>query len=186
LACLPCRIQALSSALSFGAAIRCGLPALLPISIHLVEHRRRGTVRLTSTDPGAPLAIDHRLLEDPADLAAMLTAMGFVRRLTELPRLAEFFGPLVQPGPEERWDRFALETFTSYFHGVGTCRIGPADDPLAVVDPELRLRGLSNVRVADASVIPVVPHANTNVSAILAGEILADRLTGASAAGEGG
>jgi choline dehydrogenase len=159
-----------------------GLPALLPISIHLVEDRSRGFVRLTSAEPGAPLDIENRLLADPADLTAMTKAMGFVAELAATPRLGAYYGPLLQPAPGEPYDRFALETYTSYFHGVGTCRIGPADDPLAVVDPDLRLRGLDNVRVADASVIPVVPHANTNVSAILVGEILADRVRAEAAA----
>jgi choline dehydrogenase len=75
---------------------------------------------------------------------------------------------------------YARRTFTTYYHGVGTCRLGRDDDPQAVVDARLRVRGLANVRVADASVLPVLPHANTNLSAILAGEIAARELDAAS------
>ena len=64
-------------------------------------------------------------------------------------------------------------SYITYYHGVGTCRFGPDDDPLAVTTPSLRVRGLDNLWVADASVLPTVPRANTNLAAILVGEVAA-------------
>jgi choline dehydrogenase len=71
------------------------------------------------------------------------------------------------------WREHVLTAYDTYHHAVGTCRIGPADDPRAVVGPDLRVHGLAGLRIADASVLPVVPHANTNLAAILVGEIAA-------------
>jgi choline dehydrogenase len=65
---------------------------------------------------------------------------------------------------------------------VGTARLGSAGDPVAVVGPDLRVQGLDGLRVADASVLPVIPHANTNLAAILVGEIAARAVIGADAA----
>lgn len=153
-----------------------GMPGLLPWSIHLLEHRSRGRVRLASTDPDDLPNVEPNLLEHPDDLRAMTNAMRFVTDLTSHAALQPYFGSLLQPEPAEDWAHYARATFTTYYHGVGTCRLGRKDDPLAVVDPRLRVRGLANVRIADASVLPAVPHANTNVSAIIAGEFAAREL----------
>lgn len=150
-----------------------GLPPMLPVSIHLLDHRSRGRVGLASPDPTDLPVIEPNLLEHPDDLGAMTNAMRFVTELVAQPALAPLYGPLIQPESGADWARFARSTFTSYFHGVGTCRLGPASDPLSVVDDRLRVHGLDNLWVADASVLPVLPHANTNVSAILVGEVLA-------------
>lgn len=69
-----------------------------------------------------------------------------------------------------------LASYISYYHGVGTCRLGPGDDPGAVVGPDLRVHGVEGLWVADASVLPTVPHANTNLAAILVGEVAARSL----------
>ncbi len=98
--------------------------------------------------------------------------MRFVDRLVRHPALSPFYGRRLEPADDD-WGGFARSTYGTYYHGVGTCRFGPDDDPLAVTDPGLRLRGLDNLWVADASVLPVVPHANTNVSVMLTGEAVA-------------
>jgi len=143
------------------------------VSIHLLDHRSRGRVTLASTDPDELPVVDPALLSDPRDVRAMVDAIGLVARLAAHPRLAEFYGPLVTPESEDRWEEHVLSTYITYYHGVGTCRIGPAGDPDAVVDETLRVHGLDNVWVADASVLPTVPHANTNLAAILVGEVAA-------------
>ena len=66
----------------------------------------------------------------------------------------------------------------SYHHSCGTCLMAPASNPMAVVDERLRVHGMDNLWVADASVFPTVPHANTNLTAIMIGERLSDFLTG--------
>jgi choline dehydrogenase len=93
--------------------------------------------------------------------------------------MARYYGPLLQPSRKADWGRFARETHDSYFHGVGTCRMGPANDPLAVVDQKLQVHGLDNLWVADASVMPRVVHANTNLTCIMIGEVAADLIKAA-------
>ena len=81
---------------------------------------------------------------------------------------------LIQPGAADDWGKFARSTYDSYHHGVGTCKMGPATDNMSVVDEKLRVHGLSNLWVGDASIMPVVSHANTNLTSIMIGERLSD------------
>ena len=151
-----------------------GGPALrLPVSIHLLEHRARGRVWLASADPLALPAVDPAILRDPGDVGAMVDAIGFVNRLAGHPRLARFYGALIDPVAPADWARHATSTFITYNHAVGTCRMGPSGDRLAVVDPALRVQGLENLWIADASVLPLIPHATTNLAATMVGEIAA-------------
>jgi len=153
-----------------------GLPAMLPVSIHLLDDRGRGRVSLASAHVHDLPHIEPGLLEHPDDLGAMTRAMQLVARMMADERMRPFYGSLVQPAPGEDWETFARSTFANYHHGVGTCRMGPASDHGAVVDERLRVHGLAGLSVADASVLPILPHANTNVSAILAGEMAARNL----------
>jgi choline dehydrogenase len=148
-----------------------GLPPLLPVSVRLLEHRARGRVRLASADPGELPIVEPALMQDRGDVDAMKDGITFVRELVRHPALAEFYGELVDPEPPADIREHILSSYISYYHGVGTCRIGGADDPLAVVDPSLRVHGVGGLWVADASVLPTVPHANTNLAAILVGEL---------------
>ena len=86
------------------------------------------------------------------------------------------YGPLVEPKEGEDWARFALTQYDSFHHGVGTCMMGPSSNPMAVVDEHLRVRGVSNLWVADASIMPTIPHAPTNLTCIMIGERAADFL----------
>ncbi len=150
-----------------------GLPPMLPVSLHLLDHRSAGRVSLASADPEELPIVDPALLRHPDDVRAMVNAIGFAKRLTAHPALAAFYGPLLTPESEDRWEEHVLASYITYYHGVGTCRIGPAGDPGAVVDERLRVHGIDNLRIADASVLPTLPHANTNLAAILVGEIAA-------------
>jgi choline dehydrogenase len=151
-----------------------GLKRMMPISAHLLEQRNRGRVFLQSADPHEQLGIDSCMLEHPEDLKAMIEAMQFIEELVHRPEIKEFYGPLIQPGPGEDWGRFARSTYDSYHHGVGTCKMGPASDNMAVVDQRLRVHGIANLWVGDASIMPVVSRANTNLTSIMIGERLAD------------
>jgi choline dehydrogenase-like flavoprotein len=147
-----------------------GLTRMMPVSAHLLEQRNRGRVCLRSADPRDLPALDARLLEDPGDVAAMRSAMQFIFELTQHPSMQTYYGPLIQPERRDDWDHFACTTMTSYHHSAGTCAIG------SVVDEHLRVHGLDNLRVADASVMPTVVHANTNLTCILIGERVAEFL----------
>jgi choline dehydrogenase len=151
-----------------------GLKRMLPISAHLLEQRNRGRVFLQSADPHDQVGIDSCMLEHPEDLKAMVEAMQFIDDLVHQPAAREFYGPLIQPALGEDWGAFARKTYDSYHHGVGTCKMGPASDPRAVVDQRLRVHGIQNLWVGDAAIMPVVSRANTNLTSIMIGERLAD------------
>ena len=155
-----------------------GLKRMMPISANLLEQRERGRIRLVSTDPGDLPEIEDAMLRHPDDLKAMTTAMEFIYELTQHESLQEFYGPLISPSREEDWGEFARNAHGSYHHGVGTCKMGPASDSMAVVDSNLKVHGIDNLYVADASIMPVVPHANTNVTSIMIGERLSDIVKG--------
>jgi choline dehydrogenase len=148
----------------------------LPISVRLLEHRARGRVWLGSGDPAALPLVDPALARDPGDVRALVAGIELVGRLVAHPALAPFVGPRLVPAPDADLDAHVRTTFVSYNHAVGTARMGPADDPLAVVAPDLRVHGLDGLVVADASILPVIPHAPTNLAAILVGELAADAL----------
>jgi choline dehydrogenase len=154
---------------------------MLPVSIHLLDHRSAGRVRLASAEPDDLPLVDTGLLGHPRDVRALVDGIALVRRLTAHPELARFYGPMITPDEADDVEVHVRTTFETYHHGVGTCRMGPAGDPGAVVGPDLRVHGLGGLLVADASVLPTIPHANTNLAAILVGEVAA-RSLGASAA----
>jgi choline dehydrogenase len=151
-----------------------GLKPMMPVSAHLLEQRNRGRVFLESADPHDQVGIDSCMLEDPDDLKAMVEAMQFIEELVHRDPAKQFYGPLIQPAAGEDWGKFARATYDSYHHGVGTCKMGPESDPFAVVDQRLRVHGMRNLWVGDASIMPVVSRANTNLTSIMIGERLAD------------
>jgi choline dehydrogenase len=151
-----------------------GLKRMMPVSAHLLEQRNRGRVFLQSADPHEQVGIDSCMLEDPEDLKAMVEAMQFVEELVHRDPAKDFYGPLIQPAENEDWGKFARATYDSYHHGVGTCKMGPAADSMAVVDQRLRVHGIRNLWVGDASIMPVVSRANTNLTSIMIGERLSE------------
>ena len=150
----------------------------------LVNVASRGSVRLRSTDPHWHPAIDAAYYDDPADLDAMIAG---VRRMLEIvhtgPLSQVLEGPLLDtmrgwgsdPSDALIADHVRRHTQTLY-HPVGTCAMG--GDERAVVDPQLRVRGVEGLRVADASVMPMVTRGNTNAPSIMIGEKAADLLSG--------
>ena len=154
-----------------------GAPTTLPVSIHLLEHRLSGSVTLRSGDPMAAPIIEPRLAEHPGDVQALVDGIGLAERLTARPSLTGRFGPLVRPVDAEERGAYVRSSYESYQHGVGTCRMGRDDDPRSVVGPDLRLHGFDNVWVADASVLPSVPHANPNLGTMVVAEYAARRIT---------
>jgi choline dehydrogenase len=142
--------------------------------------RTRGRVRLRSADPADGPLIEHNLLADRDDLRDVLLAMQEVRRIMEQPAMKELtYGPF--PGPAEcrtdaDWEAYARANAVAPSHPVGTCRMGSGDE--AVVDPELRVRGVAGLRVVDSSVMPTVTRGNTNAPAMMIGERAADLVLG--------
>ncbi len=136
----------------------------------------RGTIRLASPDPAAPARIDPGYLSEPADLAPLIAGIRRARDIYAQAPLRAYLGPEVFPG-EGRDSDAALEAFIraaaeTEYHPVGTCRMG--SDAAAVVDPQLRVRGLDGLRVVDASVMPTLVSGNTNAPTIMIAEKAAD------------
>ena len=130
--------------------------------------RSRGSVHIQSADPGAAPAIDPRYCSDPEglDRAVMVDGVRIARELAGTEPARSFLGGEHDPAPAGELVDTRVE---HYSHPVGSCRMGAADDPLAVVDPGLRVRGLEGVYVADCSVIPAIPRGNTNLPAVAIG-----------------
>jgi choline dehydrogenase len=148
--------------------------------INLEVAQSEGRVRLTSADPGATLEIDHRYFGAPVDLEALCDGAELLARLISTAPLADVIDPI--PGRAPSWrDRDELrawvcERVETCFHPSGTCRMGPAADPGAVVDHAGRVYGVDGLRVADASVFPTIPRANIHCTVVAVAEKLADAI----------
>ena len=142
--------------------------------IGLLHAKSRGTVRLAGSDPLAPPRIDHSLFGDDDDFDQLVEGVEMARRIVAQPALAPFAPREIRPGTAED-DRDGLraivrQSSVPLYHPAGTARMGAAEDPLAVVDPSLLVRGMAGLWVADASIMPVVVGANTNATCIMIGE----------------
>ncbi len=137
----------------------------------------RGWVRIQSSDPGASPGIMPNYLSAEADVEELLEGVKLIRRIAGTPVMRSIIEEELLPGPEVVSDEALVEDLRNrgdtVFHPVGTCRMGN-DSSRAVVNPELEVHGLSNIRVADASVFPCIISGNTNVPAIMIGEKGAD------------
>jgi choline dehydrogenase len=153
-----------------------GPPALLVVLAALMQPFSRGTVRLASASPDAAPVVAPRYLTDPRDLDAIVRGLNIALNISQARALKPWLAREIAPGPDVRDDAalraYAAASVVSCNHPVGTCRIG-ADD-LAVVDPELRVHGVSGLRVADASVMPSIVSANTNATVYAVAERAAE------------
>jgi choline dehydrogenase len=142
----------------------------------------RGSVGITSADPMAAPSIRPNYLSTDADRHVAAESLKLTRRIVAQPALAPFkpeeYRPGVQFQTDEELTRLAGDIATTIFHPVGTCRMGRKDDPDAVVDSRLRVRGVTGLRVADASVMPTITSGNTNSPTLMIAEKLAGWLVG--------
>jgi choline dehydrogenase len=146
----------------------------------MIRPASRGTIRLRSADPWDEIDIDPRILSADADFQTLVTAVGKCREIGAAPALREWGARELYPGPDADIGAWVRRTAITYHHQVGTCRMG--SDALAVVDPELRVRGIDGLRVADASIMPTVTTGNTNAPSLMIGERVADFVLGGRAA----
>jgi choline dehydrogenase-like flavoprotein len=149
----------------------------------VLNPRSRGSVRLASPDARVAPLIDPDFLSDPEDAATLLRAFRLMRRILDAPAFAPFKGRELytddlDADDEALVDRAIRERADTIYHPVGTCRMGA--DERAVVDLELRVRGVAGLRVADASVMPELVSGNTNAPTIMIGEKAADLIRRAS------
>jgi len=136
----------------------------------------RGEIRLQSADPAAPPAMQPNYLQDPRDLDLMLEGARLAKEIFLQPAFDGIRDGFIFPeeSVRSRNDQigFIRRKAETVYHPVGTCKMG--QDSMAVVDPELRVRGLENLRVADASIMPELVSGNTNAPSIMIGEKCAD------------
>ena len=168
----------------FDANLSPGLALDLPVpSVSLVpglqRPRSRGRLRLRSANPDVPPVIDLNYLADPEDMRRMADGVRIAWRLMHEGPLAPMLKEFVNLTEEVVNSKSALETFirencTTIFHPVGTAKMGPESDPMAVVDQYCRVRGVEGLRVVDASIMPNIVRANTNLTCIMIGERVAD------------
>jgi choline dehydrogenase len=134
----------------------------------------RGFVRIKSPDPRAAPAIHCRYLSTDEDRQVAIDSLRLTRRIAAQPALARFQPEEFLPGPEFASDQELINAAgnigTTIFHPVSTCRMGREDDPTAVVDPRLRVRGLARLRVVDASIMPTITSGNTNSPTLMIAE----------------
>ncbi|VVE66288.1 choline dehydrogenase [Pandoraea anapnoica] len=143
----------------------------------------RGHVHLTSPDVRVAPNIAPHYLSTEADLRVAADAIKLTRRIVGAPAFARYEPREYLPGPSYQSDedlkRAAGDIGTTIFHPVGTCRMGRDDDPDAVVDPQLRVRGVQGLRVVDASVMPTITSGNTNSPTIMIAERASDMIRAA-------
>ncbi len=135
----------------------------------------RGSVRLRSADPSEPPMIAPNYLATPADRAVAADAIRATRRLMAQPAVQVFSPVELLPGPAVGDDTHSLSVAagnigTTIFHPVGTAKMGPSDDPEAVVDARLRVHGMQHLRVIDASIMPTITSGNTNTPTAMIAE----------------
>ena len=133
-----------------------------------MKPRSRGSVRLNGPEPETPLAIDHGFLRDERDVEVVTEAFVRLRELVERPEVRAYAGAELRPGREVDVEEHVRRSARGFFHPVGTCAIG------SVVDERCRMLGFENLYVVDASAIPEIPSANTNLTTVA----LAERAAG--------
>ncbi|MBF9047620.1 choline dehydrogenase [Rhodobacterales bacterium LSUCC0031] len=147
-----------------------------------MRSKSRGAVSLRAADPRAAPRIQFNYMSHPDDWAEFRTAIRLTREIFATDPMAGFVDHEIQPGAEAQsdaaLDAVIREHAESAYHPCGTCRMGRADDPLAVVDPEARVIGVDGLRLADSSVFPQITNGNLNAPSIMVGEKAADHILG--------
>ncbi len=181
---LVLRLQPLSGKDRYARTPRYGMDPFpgFTISIGVLYPRSVGCLHLQSRDPQQQACMDPKYLSDESDRQMYMGGIRRVRKLAQQPALRGLVVRETRPGPDVQDDDALIDyirsTVQTSWHMVGTCKMGI--DPLAVVDSELRVYGMRNLRVADASVFPTIPASNTNIPSIAMSEKASDMLLAAA------
>ena len=147
-----------------------------------MRSKSRGSVRIRSNDPHVAPEIRFNYLSHPDDLAEWRACVRLTRELFRQPAMQQYAGAEIQPGAGvetgEQIDAFIRQHSESAYHPCGTCKMGKASDPMAVVDPECRVIGIEHLRVADSSIMPQVTNGNLNAPTLMIGEKASDHILG--------
>ena len=153
----------------FSHGISCHVDVLRPYS--------RGTVGIRSADPRVAPVIDPQFLSDERDLQLLIKGGQTQQRLMESTPFNSVRGKMLYPvdiNNAKAMEQDIRNRADTQYHPVGTCKMGPDSDPMAVVDPQLRVKGIAGLRVADASIMPTLIGGNTNAPSIMIGEKCAE------------
>lgn len=148
------------------------------LHVAVLRPATRGRLELSSADPAEWPVMHPYFLQDRADVEALISGLKQARHIISMPALARYSGAELSPGPAVTSDA-DLETFiranvATTYHPVGTCKMGPQRDPMAVVDSRLRVHGIAGLRIADASVMPNIIGGNTSAPSMMIGERAAE------------
>ena len=147
-----------------------------------LRSKSRGFVRLASPDPREAPRIVFNYMSHPDDWTEMRASVRLTREIFAQPAFAPYAGREIQPGEarqsDAEIDEFLREKLESAYHPCGACKMGSADDPRAVVDPETRVIGLEGLRVVDSSIMPSITSGNLNAPTIMMAEKAADMILG--------
>lgn len=142
--------------------------------------KSRGEIRLKSANPMEPAHIDPRYLSHEDDQKIMIDGVRKARELLAAPEFEQYNAREIRPGPHAQSDDEILDFLRCHaetiYHPVGTCKMGNADEAMTVVDPQLKVKGIENLRVVDASVMPTLIGGNTNAPSIMIAEKAADMI----------
>jgi 4-pyridoxate dehydrogenase len=148
----------------------------------MLRPESRGEIVLSSADPRAPVRIRQNFLSTDNDKRTIRDGLKLVRRMAQTPPLADFAARELAPGDavqtDAELDAYIRATAATAHHPLGSCKMGPDSDAMAVVDPELRVRGVDGLRVVDASVMPDMVGGNINAPVIMIAEKAADMIRG--------
>jgi choline dehydrogenase len=157
----------------------------MTLTVYQCRPESKGSIHAKSNDPFANPAIRPNYLAEPYDQQVLLDGMKIGRRIIDNRVLDKYRAYEMNPGSkvqsDEEWIQWARETGQTTYHVIGTCKMG--QDPMAVVDDELRVHGIDGLRVIDASIMPTVPSGNTNAAVIMIAEKGADMIKAASSGG---
>ncbi|MFJ6609209.1 GMC family oxidoreductase [Streptomyces sp. NPDC091289] len=145
---------------------------------NVTRARSRGTVRLRTRDFRDKPRVDPRYFTDEHDVRVMTYGLRLAREIAAQPRMADWVGTELAPGPGTTTDAelfdYIRETHNTVYHPAGTVRMGPVEDVDSPLDPQLRVKGVRGLRVADASVMPFLPTVNPCITTMMIGEKCAD------------
>jgi choline dehydrogenase len=155
--------------------------AAFAIAAVLEQSYGRGTLRLRSADPADGPIVEQRFCEDDRDTNRLVACLKDTLAFTKARPLSDLIERVIFPNPDvplsdESWAKLCQRFAASGFHPCGTLKMGPSADPLAVVDQYGRAHALDGLVVADASIMPSVPRANTNLTSIMIGEMVGEWL----------
>jgi choline dehydrogenase len=158
----------------------------ITMNVNVLRSDSRGSIHIKSADPAEPPAIRFNFLSSELDRAGLLFAMRKARELMAARPIADIVGGEIAPGVAHQTDDELLEwvrnNAETTYHPVGTCKMG--HDPMAVVDDQLRVRGIQGLRVADASIMPTLTSGNTNAPSIMIGEKCSELILSSAAASQ--